>query len=120
MGVLTTHVLDMAAGRPAAGVRVDLFRIDQEPVLLKTAVKNVDGRTEEPLLTEGEFAEGTYQLLFYVADYFALAGGGREGGHEDAGKFLTHVPVVFRISGGGKYHVPLLVSPWGYTTYRGS
>ena len=114
MGVLTTHGLDMAAGRPAAGVRVDLFRIDQEPVLLKTAVTNVDGRTEEPLLTEAEFAEGTYQLLFYVADYFGL------GANEDAGKFLTHVPVVFRISGGGKYHVPLLVSPWGYTTYRGS
>ncbi|HVX85874.1 MAG TPA: hydroxyisourate hydrolase [Phycisphaerae bacterium] len=115
MGALTTHVLDTAAGRPAAGVRIDLFRIDQQPVLLKSVMTTADGRTDEPLLAADAFLPGTYQLLFYVADYHAARN------HPDAGKFLTHVPIVFRVAdASAKYHVPLLVTPWGYTTYRGS
>jgi hydroxyisourate hydrolase len=102
---LTTHVLDTARGRPAAGVRIELFRLDPR-TSLKTVVTNADGRTDEPLLTELEAA--AYELTFAVGEYFG------EG-------FLDVVPVRFRIEDpGAHYHVPLLVSPWSYSTYRGS
>ena len=116
MGRLSTHVLDMASGVPAAGMRIDLLRgTGTTAVTLKSLVANEDGRVVGPLLEGPELSPGTYQLVFHVAAYF------RGRGHPDAGKFLDRVPVVFLISeADGKYHVPLLVSPWSYTTYRGS
>jgi 5-hydroxyisourate hydrolase len=113
-GKLTTHVLDTAQGKPAAGVRIDLFRVDGDaPTFMKSVATNADGRAG--LLEGHEMAAGTYQLLFYIADYFA----GQKS--VDAGKFLVHIPIVFVIGDAdAKYHVPLLVSPWSYSTYRGS
>jgi hydroxyisourate hydrolase len=116
MGRLSTHVLDTASGVPAAGMRIELQRgIGAAAVMLKTLVANADGRTDAPLLEGPELSPGTYQLFFHVGSYF------RNRGHPDAGRFLEVVPVVFVVSDAeGKYHVPLLVSPWSYSTYRGS
>lgn len=114
-GKLTTHVLDTANGKPAAGLRVELFRMDAGgEALLRTAVTNADGRTDGPMLEGAAAVTGAYKLVFHVGAYFAARG------HADAGKFLDAVPVVFRIEAGRHYHVPLLVSPWAYSTYRGS
>jgi 5-hydroxyisourate hydrolase len=114
-GKLSTHVLDTASGKPAGGVRIDLFRVTAEAALIGTFETNADGRTDRPLLEGEALTAGTYQLVFYVGDYF------RKQGHADAGKFLEHVPVVFAVTDArAKYHVPLLVSPWSYSTYRGS
>lgn len=114
MGKLTAHVLDTARGRPAAGVRIELRRLgDGCSDLLFTAVTNADGRTDQPLVAV--VVPGTYQLVFHVGDYFAASGAA------DARKFLDIVPVEFTISdAAANYHVPLLVSPWSYSTYRGS
>ncbi len=119
MGRLSTHVLDTAHGRPAAGMRIDLHclegdgsRPDRHVV---TASTNVDGRTDSPLLAGDALVAGMYRLTFHVGDYFATVGS------PDAGRFLREVPVVFVIDEPqGNYHVPLLVSPWSYATYRGS
>ena len=101
---LTTHVLDTVRGIPAAGVAIELRRGDE---LLTRTVTNADGRTDEPLLTESP--AGEYELVFAVGDYFG----------ERA--FLDRVPVRFTIADpDAHYHVPLLVSPWSYSTYRGS
>jgi 5-hydroxyisourate hydrolase len=115
MGTLTTHVLDTAHGRPAAGVRIELYRLDGETAtLVAKAVTNRDGRTDKPLAEGGGFAAGTYQMVFHIGEYF---GAGRAG---SAG-FLDLVPVRFHLADSGeRYHVPLLCSPWSYTTYRGS
>jgi 5-hydroxyisourate hydrolase len=103
---LTTHVLDIAHGRPAAGVEIELARLGPR-LVLTTAVTNADGRTDDPLLSVTE--AGEYELVFAVGAYF--------GDHA----FLDRVPVRFRISDpDAHYHVPLLVSPWAYSTYRGS
>jgi 5-hydroxyisourate hydrolase len=108
MSALTTHVLDTMRGRPAAGMKIELWSIDKK-TLLKTVVTNGDGRTDEPLLAADAMVAGTYELVFYVGDYFGEK------------KFLDRVPVRFAISdAAAKYHVPLLVSPWSYSTYRGS
>jgi 5-hydroxyisourate hydrolase len=114
---LTTHVLDTARGRPAHGVRVELWSLDgPQPSLLKTATTNGDGRTDAPLLAAEELRAGQYELVFCVGDYFAKAGL-----TSDRGRFLDRVPVRFGIvDTSASYHVPLLVSPWSYTTYRGS
>lgn len=117
MSGLTTHVLDTVAGRPASGMRIELFRIaasgDREPILDVTT--NADGRTG-PLLTRETATPGSYELVFYVADYFA--------GHGVAlpdPPFLDTVPIRFGIADPEQhYHVPLLCSPWAYSTYRGS
>lgn len=83
--------------------------------LIKSAVTNEGGRTDAPLLEGAELAAGSYLLVFHVGDYF------RASGHEDAGRFLDEVPVAFTVDDPpANYHVPLLVSPWSYTTYRGS
>jgi hydroxyisourate hydrolase len=112
MGQLSTHVLDTAHGKPAAGMTVELF-FDGEPLV--TVVTNADGRTDRPLLEGEKLQAGAYMLVFHVASYFEKLG------HADAGKFLETVPVAFTVSDSGeKYHVPLLVSPWSYSTYRGS
>jgi len=108
MSRLTTHVLDTAQGRPAAGLNIELWSIDHSK-LLKTARTNADGRIDSPLLSGDEMVAGTYELIFKVGDYF-----------NDA-TFLDNVPVRFKISDpAAAYHVPLLVTPWSYTTYRGS
>lgn len=109
-GKLTTHILDTAHGKPAAGVRVVLQRVgaDESLSVLGEAVTNSDGRTDGPLLSEEAFGVGTYVLNFYIGAYFS------EG-------FLDVVPIRFRIAdAGAHYHVPLLCSPWSYSTYRGS
>lgn len=117
-GFLTTHVLDTALGRPAVGVRLELARLSDEEVreVLITTATNTDGRTDEPLL-EGElFERGLYEIVFHVGEYF---GGMAEPGNEPP--FLDRVPVRFGVSDpAAHYHVPLLASPWSYTTYRGS
>src|SRR5215212_5814634 len=111
-GKLTTHVLDTATGRPAAGMTVCLYL---EKVLVAKVITNSDGRADRPLITGEHFAAGVYHLEFAVGDYYAAER------HPDAKRFLDVVPVVFRVDDATKsYHVPLLVSPWAYSTYRGS
>jgi hydroxyisourate hydrolase len=105
---LTTHVLDTMRGIPAAGVTIELWSVDQSK-MLKSVGTNADGRTDSPLLEGEEMSAGTYELIFFVGDYFGER------------KFLDRVPVRFVIAdAAAKYHVPLLVSPWSYSTYRGS
>lgn len=115
-GGLSTHVLDTARGRPAQGVRVDLFAVEGgERRPLTSAVTNQDGRTDAPLLERGSLRPGTYELTFHVAPYF--------GAFEAAPPlpFLDLITLRFTVSDpSGHYHVPLLVSPWSYSTYRGS
>ena len=108
MGKLSTHVLDTANGRPAAGMKIELRRMPSgESVKILTT--NGDGRTDEPVLGPEEIAAGEYELVFHVGAYFGGA------------KFLDVVPVRFRIADAAQnYHVPLLCSPWSYSTYRGS
>lgn len=115
-GKLTTHVLDTARGKPATGMRVDLSRLSRgRAMLIKTVRTNADGRTDQPLLSAAEFRVGVYQLMFHVNEYFSATDS------PDAGKFLDRVPVIFLITdASANYHVPLLVSPWAYSTYRGS
>ncbi len=108
MSTLSTHVLDTSRGRPAAGMKIELWSRG-ESRLLKTVTTNSDGRTDAPLLSGDDFRAGAYELLFHVGEYF----GDRA--------FLDQVPVRFTISDtNAKYHVPLLVTPWSYSTYRGS
>jgi 5-hydroxyisourate hydrolase len=116
-GKLSTHALDLTVGRPAAGLRVELWRIDGEGgrSLVRTAATNADGRTDKPLLGPGELAEGAYELVFFVGAYFGANAVGR------AEKFLDQVPVRFNVADPGEgYHVPLIFTPWAYSTYRGS
>jgi 5-hydroxyisourate hydrolase len=108
MNSLTTHVLDTKRGIPAAGMKIEIWSLDQSK-LLKTVQTNSDGRTDAPLLAADEMQTGNYELVFDVGDYFGER------------RFLDRVPVRFVISdAAAKYHVPLLVSPWAYSTYRGS
>jgi len=108
MGKLSTHVLDTANGRPAAGMKVGLRRMPSGE-LVKNLTTNNDGRTDEPVLGPDEITAGDYELVFHVGAYFGES------------KFLDVVPVRFRIADAGQnYHVPLLCSPWSYSTYRGS
>lgn len=118
MGRLTTHVLDTANGRPAAGVRVELRALDGsgDAQTLASTTTNADGRTDQPLLAGEGLKAGRYELLFHVGAYFAAAGA-----MQDDPPFLETVPLRFGIADpDGHYHVPLLVSPWSYATYRGS
>ena len=110
MGRLTTHVLDTARGKPGAGVRIEVFRIDgQSRIALGETKTNADGRTDAPLLDGGRFIAGDYELVFHVGAVYG----------NDA--FYERIPVRFRIADAAQhYHVPLLCSPWGYSTYRGS
>lgn len=115
MGRLTTHVLDTANGIPGAGISISLYSLAEGRHLITTAVTNADGRTDAPLLDEGAFAAGAYELEFSVGDYFAKAG------HQLAEPpFLDDVVIRVSLADDGHYHVPLLVSPWSYSTYRGS
>jgi 5-hydroxyisourate hydrolase len=118
MGKLTTHVLDTAHGCPAAGMGVTLFAVSaaQAPTLIKRITLNQDGRADEPLLQGAALTVGTYRLVFDVAAYFQARGVALP-----EPPFLNQVPLDFGITdAAGHYHVPLLASPWAYSTYRGS
>jgi 5-hydroxyisourate hydrolase len=117
MGHLSTHVLDTAGGLPAAGMAYTLERVDGERrVTLAAGRTNADGRSDAPLLTGSAMQPGIYELVFAVADYFR----GR-GVELPEPPFLDRITLRFGIADvGGHYHVPLLVSPWAYSTYRGS
>ncbi len=115
---LTTHELDTGRGRPAAGVRVDLSAVEADGRLrlIRTARTNAAGRTDAPLLDAGEMAAARYEIAFHVGDYFRAAGVPLADP-----PYLDVVPVRFAIAEpDSHYHVPLLVSPWSYATYRGS
>ncbi len=115
-GRLTTHVLDTASGKPAGGLSISLFRIKGEArTHLKTVATNGDGRCDQPLLEGEEFETGEYELVFRAGDYLRASGTALP---EPA--FLDTVPIRFGMAEHAHYHVPLLVSPYGYSTYRGS
>ncbi len=117
MGKLSTHVLDTASGIPAADLRIELWEMrgDGEK-LIKTVRTNADGRTDQPLLDASAIEVGTCELLFFVGEYFQVRGVALPDP-----RFLDIVPVRFGIAdAAANYHVPLLVSPWSYSTYRGS
>ena len=115
-GGLSTHVLDTARGKPAQGVRVELYRVRAEQrERLTEATTNQDGRTDRPLIERGALTPGTYELTFHVAAYFR--------GFPTASEppFLDIVTLRFTVAdAGGHYHVPLVMTPWSYSTYRGS
>ncbi|MBM3519216.1 MAG: hydroxyisourate hydrolase [Alphaproteobacteria bacterium] len=116
MGRLTTHVLDTATGKPAAGLRIELYRIDGARALIKTVTTNSDGRVDGALLEGEAFKTGHYELCFHAGDY--LKGLGVK---LPDPPFLDVIPLRFGIAEAGQhYHVPLLLSPYGYSTYRGS
>ena len=116
MGRLTTHVLDTASGLPAAGLMIELWTAGDEPVHMKTLTTNSDGRIDGPILEGDEFRPGEYELRFHAGDYL------RGSGHalpEPA--FLDVIPIRFGIADtDSHYHVPILLSPYSYSTYRGS
>ncbi len=118
-GKLTTHVLDTAGGCPAANMTIELWAVDslaREKTLLKTVTTNSDGRTDTPLLADDEIEVGVYELVFAVGDYFA-----KSAVSTTKPPFLDRVPIQFGIAHpNSHYHVPLLASPWAYSTYRGS
>jgi 5-hydroxyisourate hydrolase len=111
---LSTHVLDLTRGAPAAGMEIELWRLDAaEPRQIKVVVTNADGRTDAPLLAADEMVAGDFQLVFKIKDYFATRG--------ISATFFVYAAVFFRIEDPSvSYHVPLLVTPWAYNTYRGS
>ena len=107
-------MLDTASGKPAAGVRVVLRRAGEAAAIVETTT-NADGRVDKPLLDGDAFKPGTYEIAFHIGDYF------RSKGASDAEPtFLDIVPVRFSAEAGRNYHLPLLISPFGYSTYRGS
>lgn len=115
-GFLTTHILDTAGGVPAARVKIELYRLTGDNrQLLTSSTTNADGRTDAPLLGAGEMLAGTYELVFHMGDYFADTLG------KQANAFLDVVPIRFGINDeSAHYHVPLLASPFSFSTYRGS
>lgn len=116
-GYLTTHVLDTARGCPAAGLKIALFHMSGDSRRkIAEAVTNADGRTATPILPATQFRTGSYELVFFAGDYLRASG---QAGAEPL--FLDQVPIRFGISDPeAHYHVPLLLSPFGYATYRGS
>lgn len=116
-GYLTTHVLDTAKGLPAQGVRIVLFKLtDDAREMIAQTVTNADGRTDSPILPQPDFAPGTYELVFHAGDYLRATG---QAG--DNPLFLDQIPLRFGMSDvTAHYHVPLLLSAYGYSTYRGS
>ena len=116
MGRLTTHVLDTASGNPAAGLKIELYLLDGGTVHIKTIHTNGDGRGDGPLLEGAAFLQGHYELRFHAGDYFR-----KQGITLPDPAFLDLIPIRFGIANAGQhYHVPLLLSPYGYSTYRGS
>jgi 5-hydroxyisourate hydrolase len=116
-GKLTTHVLNTAQGCPGVGIAIELWLIqDTTRSPIKTLITNADGRTDEPFLTAETLRSGTYELVFYVGDYFA-----QPAIWLPNPPFLDIIPIRFSIADTNQhYHIPLLVSPWSYSTYRGS
>jgi 5-hydroxyisourate hydrolase len=115
-GRLTTHVLDTASGLPAAGLRIALYRVSgNSHRKIKEAVTNADGRCDEPLLEGKAFQAGQYELIFFAGDYLRAA---RVKLPDPP--FLDQIPIRFGMAENRHYHVPLLLSPYGYSTYRGS
>ena len=114
---LSTHVLDTTHGCPASGMKIELWSLDGDDRTLVTAAKtNADGRPDQPLLNADEIKAGQYEIVFFVGDYFAA-----KGTPLPKTRFLDKVPVRFGIADAGtSHHVPLLCSPWAYSTYRGS
>jgi len=113
---LSTHVLDTMHGIPAAGLKIEFWQLDGVAQHIKTVITNADGRTDEPLLAAAAMLEGHFELRFHVAAYFSA-----QQVTLPQPPFLDIVPVRFAIADtNAKYHVPLLVSPWAYSTYRGS
>lgn len=117
MGKLTTHVLDTAHGRPGAGIALELYALERDARRLITkTVTNDDGRCDKPLLDGDALIPGEYELVFHAGDYFAALGV-----NVPQPRFVDRVVLRFGIAdAGAHYHVPLLVSPWAYSTYRGS
>ena len=116
VGALTTHVLDLGRGRPAAGVAIKLARVDDQQIIevIEEAVTNAHGRTDAPLATGSDFRAGTYELRFSVGEYVRAA-------YTSPETFLDIVPVrIDVIDPAPGFHVPLLVTPWSYSVYRGS
>ena len=116
MTKLTTHVLDIYSGKPGKGIKVELFYINgEERSKLNSVTLNSDGRPEGPLIENENFKNGKYELVFYIGDYF------KKILKSDTTPFLDDIVIRFGISNNDQhYHVPLLVSPWSYSTYRGS
>ena len=116
-GYLTTHVLDAARGCPAEGLRIELYKIDGERrQLVRELFTNADGRTDAPVIAKGDLTPGTYELLFHAGPYLTTAGLGTE-----TPRFLDQIPIRFGIAdAAAHYHVPLLLAPYSYSTYRGS
>ncbi len=116
MGRLTTHVLDTAAGSPAAGMKIELYLLDGGNLLIKTVHTNADGRADGPILEGTAFLQGHYEMRFHAGDYLR-----RQGLKIPEPAFFDVIPIRFGIANGTQhYHVPLLLSPYGYSTYRGS
>tara|TARA_Y100000590_G_scaffold127706_1_gene146020 strand:+ start:3218 stop:3571 length:354 start_codon:yes stop_codon:yes gene_type:complete len=114
-GFLTTHVLDIYSGKPGKKIKVDIFYINNKRVKIKTVILNNNGRSNKPILIGKNFIKGEYEMVFYIAEYY-----------QNKIKlpkipFLNEVIVKFGISNANEhYHIPLIVSPWSYSTYRGS
>ena len=115
MGRITTHILDTANGAPAADVDVRLYAIGSTRELVVAATSNADGRTDAPLLAGDEMKTGTYELEFDIGPYFS-----RYAIDRGDPAFLDTVVIRFAVAANENYHVPLLASPWSYSTYRGS
>ena len=117
MGRLTTHVLDTAQGRPGEGINIEVYRLDGgQRRLLKTVTTNDDGRCDAPILEGDDFQNGEYELLFHAGDYLR-----QQGVQASEPRFLDTIPLRFGVADDSQhYHVPLLLSPYGYSTYRGS
>lgn len=115
-GFLTTHVLDTARGQPAAGVRIALYRVtgNSHKKIAETQT-NADGRTDSPILPKDKFKTGSYELVFFAGDYLRAIGAA-----DEDPLFLDQIPIRFGMREESHYHVPLLLSPYGYSTYRGS
>ncbi len=121
-GKLTTHVLDTAGGCPAAGIEIEFWKISAEgEKLLSKQTTNSDGRTDSPLMADGAMVTGIYELRFSVGAYFQAKNKAQSQALLPDPPFLDEVPIRFGIADtAAHYHVPLLVSPWSYSTYRGS
>ncbi len=115
-GFLTTHILDTALGCPAQGIKIELYQIENNnETLLNSIITNDDGRTDSPILGKEDFKQGNYKLIFHVKEYHL-----RKKLVTENNIFLNQVPIIFTMSEDAHYHVPLLLSPFSYTTYRGS
>lgn len=115
-GRLTTHVLDTASGKPAAGMKIELYAVEGATRRkIKDVVTNADGRCDAPMLQGDDFSTGQYELVFMAGDYLRASGAALP-----EPLFLDQIPIRFGMAEQAHYHVPLLISPFGYSTYRGS